>query len=342
MSVKTKKIDREFLITDSSVNCYGFRLLTSGYLLDEYKRNPIGYYNHIREDGVLVRWEDLRVDGDKVYGKPVVNLSNERGQQTVDEMENGFLNGASVGHIVALEWSEDPKDMIPGQTGPTITKWYNREASPCDIPGNYNALALDAVGLFDKDGVAINLSDFKTTTNQKLNMEKIFLTPEQLKKIGLADNAKQDDVNAKIENLAAEAAKVPQLTQDLATANAAKDKAVNDLAEFKKSNIKSKINDLVDAAVNEKKCTKEMGEILKTQFENKPVELKALLDAMKPYAPVTTKVLTSDNPAVLKLMEKSGEELWRTGDLSKLKALDKEAYKVKYEEAFGEKPEDEA
>src|SRR5437762_1815164 len=104
MATKTKKIDKEFLITDSTVNCYGFRLMTSGYLIDEFKRNPIGYYMHARTDGVVVRWEDLRIDGDKVYGKPVINLSNKRGQQTVEEIENSFLNGASVGHIVALEW----------------------------------------------------------------------------------------------------------------------------------------------------------------------------------------------------------------------------------------------
>jgi len=44
MSVKTKKIDREFILSDSSVNVYGFRLLTSGYQIDEYKKNPIGYH----------------------------------------------------------------------------------------------------------------------------------------------------------------------------------------------------------------------------------------------------------------------------------------------------------
>jgi len=111
---------------------------------------------HDREGGVICRWEDLAIVGDKIVGKPVINLSNERGQQTVEEIENEFLNGASVGHIVALEFSEDPKDMLPGQYGPTITKWYNRECSLCDVPGNMNALAL-----YDKEGNVINLSTFK-------------------------------------------------------------------------------------------------------------------------------------------------------------------------------------
>ncbi len=109
MADKFKKIDKEYLLTDSTVNCYGFRCLTSGYMINEYKKNPIGYNMHLRDNGVVVKWEDLRVDGDKVYGKPVINLSNPRGQQTVDEIENGFLNAASVGHIVIVEMSDAPE-----------------------------------------------------------------------------------------------------------------------------------------------------------------------------------------------------------------------------------------
>ncbi|WP_315814071.1 hypothetical protein [Paraflavitalea speifideaquila] len=75
------KLNKEFLITDSTVNVYGFRLLTSGYLMDEFKKNPIGYYMHKREEGVLVRWEGFRVEGDAVYAKPVINMSHPRGSR---------------------------------------------------------------------------------------------------------------------------------------------------------------------------------------------------------------------------------------------------------------------
>jgi hypothetical protein len=107
---KFKKIDKDFLLTDSSLNSYSYRLLTSGYLMDEFKKNPIGYYLHAdpdnteytRKDGVLVKWEDIRKDGDNVYGKPCINLSHPRGQKTVDEIESGFLNAASMGHFVVI------------------------------------------------------------------------------------------------------------------------------------------------------------------------------------------------------------------------------------------------
>lgn len=336
MAGKMKKIDREFLISDSSVNCYGFRLLTEGYLIDEFKKNPIGYYNHIREDGVIVRWEDLRIDGDKVFGKPVVNLSNERGQQTVDEIENSFLNGASVGHIVALEWSEDPKMMIPGQTGPTITKWYNREASPCDIPGNYNALALSVVGLFDKDGNVMNLSDFKTK-NTNLNMKQIILTAAQLAMIpNLKADAAQADVDAAITNLVAEAAKVPGLTNDLSAANTAKKTAEDALTAFKTTTNDAKVKDLVDAAVKETRCTKEAGEMFKTQFAGRPEDLKAILDTMKPYTPLAANLAAGTEAEVGELMKLSGEELFEKGKLARLKELSAEGYKAKYKEWTGE------
>jgi hypothetical protein len=105
MTEKYKKINRQYVLSDSTVNEYGFRLLTAGYQLASFQKNPIGYYMHRREDGIVVKWEDLCVDDDKIVGTPVVNLSNGRGEQTCDEAENGFLNAASVGHIVVLEYS---------------------------------------------------------------------------------------------------------------------------------------------------------------------------------------------------------------------------------------------
>ena len=331
--MKTKKIDREFLISDDTVNCYGFRLLTEGYLIDEYKKNPIGYYMHNREDGVVVRWEDLRVDGKSVYGKPVINLSNEKGQQIVEEIENKFLNGASVGHIVALEWSEDPSMMVPGQTGPTITKWYNRECSLCDVPGNFNALAL-----FDKDGNEIKLADFKTK-NSIITMDKIILTAAQLAKIpNLKANPTQDEANTAFDALVAEAGKVPGLTKDLSDANAAKKKAEDDLAAEKNKNVKASVDAQLDAALAAKKITVEQKTLFAKQYEGKPEDLKALLDTMKPFASILSEnVLTDHDKAELaKLAAMSGDELFSNGKMDRLKDLDANVFKAKYKEAFGE------
>ena len=183
MKENFKKIAKEFLLTDSSLNTYSYRLLTSGYLLDEFKKNPIGYYMHgtlefPREQGVLVKWDDLRQDGDKVYGKPCINLEHPRGERTVREIENGFLNAASVGKIVAVEISTNQADYLPTQEGPTVTKWFNRECSLVDIPGNYNALTdLVDENDFPKEVTKVILSDgsFVFASNKFETFKKNYL-----------------------------------------------------------------------------------------------------------------------------------------------------------------------
>ncbi|MEO6456546.1 MAG: hypothetical protein ABIN97_20890 [Ginsengibacter sp.] len=159
-----KRIDKEFVLSDSSVNCYGFRLLTQGYIIEEFKKNPIGYYMHGREGGILLKWDNVQIRGDKIVGYPNINPSHPRANQTIDEINNGYLNAASVGHIVVIESDDSPALKLPGQTLPTITKWFNRECSIVDIPGNSNALAL-----FNVKGDIVDLNLFAKTSNVRLS-----------------------------------------------------------------------------------------------------------------------------------------------------------------------------
>ena len=112
---KFKKIDKEFCLTDNSVNVYKYRLLTEGLLLDQYKKNPIGFMMHEREGGVLVKWEDFRTEGDRLYGKPVINLSHPKGEDIAAQVENGFINAASMGKIICLAATDDPKLKLKGK-----------------------------------------------------------------------------------------------------------------------------------------------------------------------------------------------------------------------------------
>ena len=41
------KVGKEFLLTDDSVNCYGYRLLTSGLILEKFNP-PIGFFMHVQ------------------------------------------------------------------------------------------------------------------------------------------------------------------------------------------------------------------------------------------------------------------------------------------------------
>lgn len=325
---KFKKIDKEYLLTDNSLNVYDYRLLTEGYQLPEFKKNPIGYRMHLRDEGVVVRWDDFRIDGDKVFAKPVVNLSHPKGQQTVDEIESGFLNAASVGHIVALEISTNPKDYLPGQKGPTISKWFNREASLVDIPGNYNALT----DLVDSNSQPINLADFK---NQISNMEKLFFTPAQLTLLNLKADANPAQVETAIADLIATAGKVPQLQTQVTNLTTEKDKAVNDLAAFKKSNTEKTIKDLCATALNDKRITKAGADLLEKDYEGKPDELKKYLDTLPKYKSITGNLKSEDAEGADEDLKKmSWDQLDKAGKLEDLKAADFELFRAKYKSEF--------
>ena len=253
---KFKKMDREYCLGDSSVNVYGYRLLTTGFRQDLYAKNPIGFDMHTgREKGVLVRWEDLRVDGDKIYGKPVINLYHADGQKTVDEIEAGFKNAASMGKIICLAATEDPTMMLPQQTGPTITEWYPREISFVDIPGNHNALA----NLYDQDENIIeiaDLADFLNFNNNK-NMSKIILTAAMLSLMDLSETATEQDVSKKFQDLADLAGKVPGLEKDLADKTSALNTAATELKDLKAASTAKEVADII--ARGRRKCASANG-----------------------------------------------------------------------------------
>ncbi len=329
MTEKLKKIEREYVISDSSVNEYGFRLLTSGYQLADFQKNPIGYYMHRREDGIVLKWEDLRVEDDKVLGRPVINLSNERGEQTCDEAENGFLNAASVGHIVVLEYSTDPEQMLPGQTGPTITKWYNKECSLVDIPGNCNALTR----LYDAQENELNLVDMRPAP--------IVLptpAPGTLKELcgvlHLADDADDKDV---LSAVAALAGKVE--SQELEMKVLLSDKLALQQRVQEVNNIRSRyeVNGLLDRALEDKKITVALKNKLATDYAENADGLRELLAAMPAYRSITEH-LSRRQP-------EADEALWEWDDyekndptgrkLKELRADDTVRYGELFERKFG-------
>jgi hypothetical protein len=267
VSEKFKKIDKEYCLTDNSVNVYKYRCLTAGLQLDEVKKNPIGFLMHKRDKGVVVRWDDFRIEGDKLYAKPVVNLAHPDGENIADQIENGFLNAASVGHIVCLEASDDPKLRLKGQTGPTVTKWFPREISLVDIPGNYNALA----NLFDENDNELNLADF--VKPKKENMSKILLAATMLTALNLSDNSSEEDVSNAIQDLIDKANKVDGLTKDLA------DKST-ELETLKKATTGKDVADLLAKGIMDKKLTKDLSDKLAADYAENPTGLKSLIDAM--------------------------------------------------------------
>jgi len=335
MADKFKKIDKTFTLSDSSVNVYGYRLLTSGYLADKFQRNPIGYYMHKREDGVLLKWENLRTEGDRILAEPVVNLSHPRGEQTVNEIESGFLNAASMGRIIPLELSDDPSMQLEGQVLPTVTKWYNKECSLVDIPGNDSALAC----LYDEQGEELHLTDLSDNkllikqANKHMLELKLQVTADLIKKLNLTDTADAAAVLKGIHDLADKAAKY-----DTGLADKAKLEA--DLETMRQASVAKEVKDLLDAGLKAGKLTNELVTELAESHKENPTGLKSLIDKLPHYKSVTEQLSTSGatNKEGKALADLSWEELDKGGYLPALKSQHPEVYIQKFEGRYGRKP----
>lgn len=292
MTEKFKRTGREYVLSDSSVNEYGFRLLTSGYQIESFQKNPIGYYMHRRDDGILLKWEDVRVENDQVLGIPVINLSNGRGTQTHEEIENGFLNAASVGHIVVLEYSTDPEMMLPGQTGPTVTKWYNKECSLVDIPGNSNALTK----LYDAQENELNLVDMTP-------LQPVFMvahdTVRQLCSVLSMDESLVGLVQKGDRSIVSEVESLVDKTKTLAAENATltdrKAELEQQLAELISARTQQDISLALDRALEDKKITVALRDRLAEDYASNPEGLKLLLSAMPAYQSISA-LLKSRQP----------------------------------------------
>lgn len=128
-----------FIVSDESLNTHGFVILTAGIDYADFARNPIMYYMHDRNKGVIGRWENIRVDGSNLLMDAVFDDSTAFGQQIKKQVENGFLRCASIGI--------DEPQMADINGVQTVVKCRLREVSIVDIPANRSA-----VKLFDKQG----------------------------------------------------------------------------------------------------------------------------------------------------------------------------------------------
>lgn len=206
---------KTFVLSDESLNCYGFWVRTSGIKIDQFKKNPIMLWNHNRpwrgtEDEVLPigKWENVRIEDGKLLADAVFDQNDEFAKKIESKVESGILNMCSIG-IHALDESEDKAWLKPGQTRRTVLKCKLREASICDIGANDNALAL-----YDDNGAIINLSasgdiPVKLLSNNNIeDMKSIAL------KLGLSENAGENDILTSIQALKDKTANILTLSAD--------------------------------------------------------------------------------------------------------------------------------
>lgn len=157
-------MSKRIILSDSSLNRYGYRVLTEGILLEAFKKNPVMLYMHLRDEGspiwgdykAIGHWEDFQIDGDQLSAVPVFDKVDELSQTIAKKFEAGTFNAASIG-IRIIETSSDKSVVVQGQTRETVTKCELMEASIVDVPANANA-----VRLYDRSNFAIMAAGLET------------------------------------------------------------------------------------------------------------------------------------------------------------------------------------
>lgn len=292
---------KQIVLSDESVNVYGFRVLTSGIDLSQFKGNPVMLYNHRRsvnwsgtaDDLPIGKWNEVVKSEARLVATPEFDDEDEYAVKISKKYVKGYLNAASIGFDI-VELSEDPKRMLPGQTRPTITKCILTEASICDIPGNRNALkltyqghsiALSGTGM-DKESLdailpAINLSHNKS--EKEMNKELITTT------LGLPADAKDTDIIAKLTSMVNTQAKVDELQTKLASM----EKAQND----------AKVEALVGGAIKDGKLTEAQRDIWTGLAQKDFDGAKLALDGMQAYTPPNRVIEGNEQPGAANLSD---------------------------------------
>ncbi|MGL4519596.1 MAG: HK97 family phage prohead protease [Phocaeicola sp.] len=269
---------KRVILSDSSLNRYGYRVLTEGMNIDFFLKNPVMLYMHLRDEGskfwgdskAIGHWEDIKIEGDVLSAVPVFDMVDELSQTIAKKFEAGTFNAASVG-IRILGTSSDKDKLVPGQRRETVTECELMEASIVDVPANANAVRLYETGS-DSVHLATGLNNNvvpdlkKNSMNLKATWKSVlaFLKIEE-------DKAESTELSAdNIESLNTEMGRLTTENQTLVNAKKKVDEALatsaTEVATLK-SSIETKDAEIATLKTSEAGKVTEIAQ-LKEQIEN--------------------------------------------------------------------------
>lgn len=318
-----------FKIHDESVNTYGFRMLCSGANLEEYNKNPVVLYNHNDWEMPVGRGENVRIEGNAILMDVVFDTEDPRAAEIEGKVTRGFLRMASVGAWPPEEASDDDSLRLPGQTGPTITRWTLREVSICPIGANHNALAL-----YDRDtGKRLDLSDHNTLVRLtdsikpfKTKMNMSVLT-QMLK---LSDSASEQAV-------ADEVRKVIELNDNLQKENDNLKRKVNDMKTKAEKEQENQAVALIDGAIQDGRLDASGRDAWLTDFKRDFENTKVRLSSIKPRTAIAPQIRPNGQAGAIELRDMSFADILKSDRLKELKR-EPELYREKFREAYGHYP----
>jgi uncharacterized small protein (DUF1192 family) len=326
---------KPIIITDESVvNSYGFRVLTDGIDLSLFSKNPIMLWDHTRredddDDQILPigNWTGMTRQGNQLIATPVFDTDDDFAMKISSKYDKGILNMASIG-FDALEWSEDPALMLPGQTLPTVTKCVLKEVSITDIGANPNCCKVSLAGRgtlrLSESTTTDDIKNFFNSNKPNLSMKKVIHALSASKLVNLPEAATEElvaeSVTTLVNQLSAKSSKIAELENQIATLR-------TEVENEKTKLLKDKAIALVDTALSAKKilpAQKDNFIKLASNGEEGYASVKAVLDSLVAFEGVS-KHLKSEggNNPVGKTEEELREEykkLSRGNGLNKLRA----------------------
>lgn len=211
----------DFIVNDENiVNEYGYRVMTDGISLKQYKRNPVVLFIHDRGftkpngangSEVIGRAIKLWKKDGQLIATVEFDVDDKFAKKIAGKVDRGYIKMASI-YADVKETSIEPEDVLPGQVFETVTKSKLTEISIVDIGGNDNALKLSM------DGKRIKLKRLNTKTQKKQDMS--------LETIALALGVSTET-------------KAPVLASNIQKLKLAKEEAENKVNELEKSIKKS-------------------------------------------------------------------------------------------------------
>ena len=320
-----------FILHDDSVNTYRFRMLTSGANLEEFRRNPVMFLHHNDYDLPIGRWENIRVEGSQILADAVFDEQDDQAMKVKGKVDRGFIRMASIGAWAPEAKTEDPAMMLPGQTGPTVTKWTVREASIVAIGANHNAMRMydrttgEQIDLSDTDAVLRLMDDLTLKTDNMSTLKTI---------LKLHDNASDADIEAAVQTLQQENESLKQANTTLADENKQLKEAADAAAQQRQQEQKAEAVKLVDAAVRDGRLNASGKESFIALFDTDFEKAKATLEAIPAVKSVTAQI-EQGKAELQDLAAKSWDQLDREDLLVKLRDLSPELYEQKKQEKFG-------
>jgi HK97 family phage prohead protease/HK97 family phage major capsid protein len=129
-----------YVLSDATVDRYGDVIEPAGWMLDQFRQNPIALFNHSAMQPIG-KWKNIRVDDERLMAdfEPAAKGTSRRTDEILSLVEQGILKATSVGFLGIESEPLDPKR--PGR-GTRYTRQELLETSIVSVPANPAALQI--------------------------------------------------------------------------------------------------------------------------------------------------------------------------------------------------------